>query len=156
MEKDLAEVDKLVEEKPAKKQVKVSKKIEVKQPKPDSEPEQSESESEDEPQRKPTKPYKPRPPKTEAQMEAWRKALATRAENNRKKKEEAEALARQSQRDLEDQVVKKALAIKKKQIKAKAQIDEVLSDDDTPIETIRQVAKKTVAKQVSKPAFTFV
>jgi hypothetical protein len=89
-------------------------------------------------------------------MEAWKKALATRALNNKKKKEEAEALARQSQKDLEDQVVKKAIAIKKKQIKAKAKLDEVLSDDDTPIEVVRQVAKKVVAKQVAKPVFTFV
>jgi hypothetical protein len=152
MEKDLEEVDELTEEKPEKKQIKISKKIEVKRPVQTVIEPESDS-TDDEP---PKKEYKKRPPKTEAQMEAWKKALATRALNNKKKKEEAEAIARQSQKELEDQVVKKAIAIKKKQIKAKAKLDEVLSDDDTPIEVVRQVAKKAVAKQTAKPVFTFV
>jgi hypothetical protein len=101
-------------------------------------------------QPKSPRPYKPRPPKTKAQMEAWTKALATRAANAEKRKKEAAELTKAAQKELEKSVVAKALAIKKRQIMAKAKLDE-LSDDDTPIEKVREVAAKTVAKTVTKP-----
>jgi hypothetical protein len=96
-----------------------------------------------------------RPPKTAAQMKAWEKALATRKANAEKRRKEAEELTKADQKNLEEKVVRKAIAIKKKQIKAQAQIDEI-SDDDTPIEKVREVAKKVAQKQAAKPLFTFV
>ena len=42
---------------------------------------------------------------------------------------------------LEDKVVKKAISIKKKQIKKEALLDET-SDDETPIQKIKEIAKK--------------
>ena len=42
---------------------------------------------------------------------------------------------------LEDKVVKKAISIKKKQIKKEQILDEI-SDDETPMEKIKEIAKK--------------
>jgi hypothetical protein len=59
---------------------------------------------------------------------------------------------------LEQKIVKKAISIKKKQIKKEAVLDEI-SDDETPIEAIKQIAKKK--KQLippvdDKPKYIFV
>ena len=42
---------------------------------------------------------------------------------------------------MQDKVVKKAISIKKKQIKKEALLDEI-SDDETPIQKIKEIAKK--------------
>ena len=59
---------------------------------------------------------------------------------------------------LEQKIVKKAISIKKKQIIKEAALDEI-SDDETPIEAIKQIAKKK--KQLippvdDKPKYIFV
>ena len=43
---------------------------------------------------------------------------------------------------LEQKIVKKAISIKKKQIKKEAVLDDI-SDDETPMEKIKQIAKHT-------------
>jgi hypothetical protein len=82
-----------------------------------------------------------------------------------KKKLEQEAMEQEVQRrlneyktGLEDKIVKKAISIKKKQIKKEAVLDEI-SDDETPMEAIKQIAKKK--KQLippvdDKPKYIFV
>jgi hypothetical protein len=61
----------------------------------------------------------------------------------------------QSKKETEEKVVKKAIAIKKKQIKAQLALEE-LSDDDEPIEVVKQKVKKVVERPASKPTFIFV
>jgi hypothetical protein len=104
---------------------------------------------------KPKRAYTPRPPKTEAQMEAFKKAIETRNANAKKRKEEAEKMLAQSKKETEDKVVKKAIAIKKKQIKAQLALDEI-SDDEEPIEVVKQKVKKVVERPPPKPVFIFV
>jgi len=104
---------------------------------------------------KPKREYKPRPPKTEAQLLAFQKAIATRDANAKRRKEEADKMLAQSKKETEDKVVKKALSIKKKQIKAQLALEEI-SDDDEPIEVVKQKVKKVAERPPPKPVFTFV
>lgn len=104
---------------------------------------------------KPKREYKPRPPKTKAQMDAFKKAIETRNANAKKRREEAEKMLSEAKTETETKIVKKALAIKKKQIKAQIALDEI-SDDDEPIEVIKQKVKKVVERVPAKPVFTFV
>jgi hypothetical protein len=114
---------------------------------------------------KPEPVYKPRAEpavkkeRTEAQKEATRRMLeardAKRAERGSVKavKEdlkavrdaEIEKLKAQAVKDYQDSLVRKAISIKKKQIKKQVELDEI-SDDDTPIEEIRQIVKKPQTK----------
>ena len=48
-------------------------------------------------------------------------------------------------KQIEEKIVKKAVAIKKKEIKKRAVLDEI-SDDDTPIEEVKKIAKKIPQK----------
>jgi hypothetical protein len=111
--------------------------------------------SDEEVEVKPKRPYKPRPPKTPAQLEAFQKAIAARDANAKRRREEAEKMLAQSKKETEDKVVKKALSIKKKQLKAQLALEEI-SDDDEPIEVIKQKVKKVAERPPPKPAFTFV
>jgi len=111
--------------------------------------------SEEEVEVKPKREYKPRPPKTEKQLEAFQKAIATRDANAKKRKEAAEKMLAQSKKEMEDKVVKKALSIKKKQIKAQLALEEI-SDDDEPIEVVKQKVKKVAERTPPKPMFVFV
>ena len=57
---------------------------------------------------------------------------------------------------LEQKVVRKAISIKKKQIKKEAVLEEI-SDDETPIQKIKEIAKKNPAPQPEpKQQFIFV
>jgi hypothetical protein len=84
---------------------------------------------------------KPKKKLTEKQLEVLRKGQQKRDENARMR---AELRARQEadeQKLKEEKIVKKAIAIKKKQIKKNAVLDEI-SDDDTPLEKIKEIAVK--------------
>lgn len=87
--------------------------------------------------------------RTPKQLEAFEKAKAIRDANTLKRKEEAKLIAQQERKMIEEKLVKKAISIKKKQIKKQSIIDE-MSDDDTPIEKIKELVagKPTVAKPV--------
>ena len=89
---------------------------------------------------------------TERQLEVLSNARAKLAEKNRErlitKRLEQQAIEDEVQRrlneyklGLEDKVVKKAISIKKKQIKKEQILDEI-SDDETPMEKIKEIAKK--------------
>ena len=106
----------------------------------------------------------------ERQLEVLANARAKLAEKNKekliKKRLEQQAIEDEVQRrlneykeDLEDKIVKKAISIKKKQIKKEAILDEI-SDDETPIQKIKEIAKKRnhpAPQQVEpKPQYIFV
>ena len=84
---------------------------------------------------------KPKKQLTEKQLEALRKGQQTRDENARKRKEEAGRLAEIERKKIEEKIVKKAISIKKKEIKKQSLLDEI-SDDDTPIQKIKEIAEK--------------
>lgn len=130
--------------------------------------------------------YKPRTQpavkkeRTEAQKEATRKMLAARDANRAARtsvkavKEDLKVLRdqqiaelkQQAIKEYQDSLVKKAISIKKKEIKRKVELEEAVSDDDTPIEDIRKIVKKLPAKVSNptpqklptpvKPAITFL
>jgi len=56
-------------------------------------------------------------------------------------------------KEIEEKIVKKALAIKRREIKAKA-IIESIPDDDTPIEEIKKIATKIAVKKEPEPPKT--
>lgn len=122
------------------------------------------------PVQKPEPVYKPRTQpavkkeRTEAQKEATRRMLEARDKKRAERpsvkavKEDLKALREhqieelkaQAVKEYQDSLVKKAISIKKKQIKKQVQLDEI-SDDDTPIEEIRKITtfKKGGAKTES-------
>jgi hypothetical protein len=76
-------------------------------------------------------------PRTPKQLEAFERAKAIRDANAKKRKEDAEMRAEQERKIIEEKLVKKAIALKKKQIKKQAILDSI-SDDDTPLEVIKK------------------
>ena len=96
---------------------------------------------------------KPKRKLTEAQIEKGRQNLEKgrliKAENDKKKREEAERIALEEKKLNEEKLIKKAIAIKKKQIKKQAILDEI-SDDDTPIQKIKKIAEKKQHEPVSE------
>jgi len=91
---------------------------------------------------------KPKRERTEAQKKAWEKCLANRQKNREDRKkiqdEDAKLLAeykKQLAKKTESKIVKKAVGIKKKQIVREAEIDEI-SEDETDIETVKEIIKK--------------
>lgn len=87
---------------------------------------------------------KPKKPLTEKQLEALRKGQEKRDENARLRREAAEKKAAEDKLILEKKIVKKAISIKKKELKRQAALDAV-SDDDTPVEKIKELGKPTVS-----------
>jgi len=129
----------------------IKKKVIVKQPTP---PESEEEEEEPEPEPKPVKVKKER---TQKQIDAFNRCIQKKKEKAKQRADEAKRLAEYDKKALEEKVVKKAISIKKKQIKKQSALDEI-SDDDTPIEKIKEVAKKIApapVKQIEKPKITF-
>jgi hypothetical protein len=118
--------------------------------------------------------YKPREKplvkkeRTEAQKEATRKMLEVRDRNRANRtsvkavKEDLKVLRDQQISELkaqaikeyQDSLVKKAISIKKKEIKKKIELEEAVSDDDTPIEEIRKIVKQPVKTVRSNPVPT--
>jgi hypothetical protein len=76
--------------------------------------------------------------RTEKQLEAWQKVVEIRSQKRLERKAQREQAEAEAQKELEDRILKKALSIKKRQIKALHEIDKI-KDDETPIEDIRQI-----------------
>lgn len=101
------------------------------------------------------KPPKPKKERTEAQKQAFLKANETRKANLLKRQEEKEEVEKIRKKELESKIVKKAIQIKKKQIKETKIIEpESDSDDenapsnyDTPIIREKRVVKPPVIKK---------
>ena len=95
---------------------------------------------------------------------AREKLKAKNSERTAKRKLEADTIeleiqSRLSQykEGLEQKIVKKAISIKKRQIKKEAALDEI-SDDETPMEKIKQIAKKIPIQPPieQKPKYLYV
>jgi len=91
---------------------------------------------------------KPKRERTPAQIAAWEKCLANRTkareERAKLKDEDAKLLAeykKQLAKKTETKIVKKAVGIKKKQIIREEEIDDI-SEDETPIEVVKEIIKK--------------
>jgi len=118
-----------------------------------------------------TKTIKKKKVLSERQIEVLSNARAKLAEKNKEriaqKKLEQQAIEDEVQRRLdeyktgiEQKIVKKAVSIKKKQIKKEALLEEI-SDDETPMEKIKEIAKKKnhpAPQQTvnAKPQYIFV
>ena len=99
------------------------------------------------------------------QLEVLANARAKLKANNHervtKKRLEAEEIENEIQSrlsqyktGLEAKIVKKAISIKKRQIKKEAALDEI-SDDETPIQKIKQIAKK-IPPPIEQPKYLYV
>ena len=84
-------------------------------------------------------------------------------ERTTKKKLEADAIEDEIQSrlsqyktGLEAKIVKKAISIKKRQIKKEAALDEI-SDDETPIKKIKEIAKRIpIPPPIEQPKYLYV
>lgn len=72
----------------------------------------------------------PKKPRTAKQLESFEKAKAIRDANYAKRKQEADQLAAAERKQIEEKLVKKAIALKKKQIKQQKILDDIPSEDD--------------------------
>lgn len=106
--------------------------------------------------KEPTEP-KPKRERTPAQIAAWEKCLANRSKNREDRKkiqdEDAKLLAeykKQLAKKAESKVVKKAVGIKKKAIIREQDLDEI-SEDETPLETVKEIIKKRRQPAQKKP-----
>jgi hypothetical protein len=118
-------------------------------------PVESESEEEEEEIVAPVKVKKER---TQKQKEAFERCILKKKECASKRNDDAKRLAAFEKAALEEKVVKKAISIKKKQIKKQSALDEI-SDDDTPIEKVKRNLGSTPSnKPIEKltPAFKFI
>ena len=95
------------------------------------------------------KPNRAPRPQSEKQKEAWKIALAKRKENNELRKKIKEEEEKRIQKLIEDKIVKKAISLKKKQIKQEVLLDKV-EDDDTPLEEIKQIIKAPPVRRPNK------
>lgn len=99
---------------------------------------------------------RPKKQLTEKQMEALKKGQQKRDENRERVKAEKKKKEEEEKRILEEKLVKKAIAVKKKQIKKHALLEEI-SDDDTPIQKVKEIAEKITEKVVPQgPKIIFV
>lgn len=124
----------------------IKKKVIVKEIAPESEEEEEESEP---------VPPKQKRERTQKQIDAFNRCIEKKKEKAAERNENARKLAAFEKAALEEKVVKKAISIKKKQIKKQSALDEI-SDDDTPIEKIKEVAKTIKASAKPTPAFKFI
>lgn len=93
---------------------------------------------------------KQKKPRTEKQLQAFEKTKAIRDANFVKRKEERLKQEQEEKRIIEAKLIKKAISLKKKQIKKQSVLDEI-SDDDTPIEKIKELVP-VLREQSNKPS----
>jgi hypothetical protein len=92
---------------------------------------------------------KPKKARTQKQIDAFEKVRQKKMENAKKREEDKKKLAEYEKKTLEEKIIKKAVSIKKKQIK-KQQILEEISDDDTPIEVIKEMKANSLLGKRAK------
>jgi len=114
----------------------------------------SESETESEEEKEVVAPIKVKKERTQKQKDAFERCILKKKECASKRNDDAKRLAAFDKAALEEKVVKKAISIKKKQIKKQSALDEI-SDDDTPIEKVKEIAKRPPIVK-PKPAFNFL
>jgi len=97
----------------------------------------------------------PKKERSARQIKAFEACLLKKKVNADKRFNDAKKLAEYEKKELEEKVVKKAISIKKKQIKKQAVLDEI-SDDDTPMEKIKPKPKPAPVKEIPKTVFKFM
>ena len=97
----------------------------------------------------------PKKERSARQIKAFEACLLKKKVNADKRFNDAKKLAEYEKKELEEKVVKKAISIKKKQIKKQAVLDEI-SDDDTPMEKIKPKPKPVPVKEIPKTLFKFI
>ena len=96
------------------------------------------------------KPKSKRSQRSPKQIETFNRALEIRKQKIAERKENKEKERAEAKAALEEKIVKKAVSIKKKQIKKQAVLDDI-SDDETPIEEIKEIVKKPRKKKEIEP-----
>lgn len=91
----------------------------------------------------------PKKPRTEKQLAVFAKARETKAANALARKAEREAAEAAERAIIEEKLIKKALAIKRKQVKARALIDDLPEDTSTVLKS--KVEKVEVVRESKKP-----
>ena len=91
---------------------------------------------------------KEKKPRSQAQIDAFIKVRAKRDQNRlaRLKTRDEETVVHNAK--IEEKIVKKAVAIRKKQIVREAVLDDI-SDDDIPVEIVKKIIKKYPKKAVA-------
>ena len=100
---------------------------------------------------------KPRKPRSEKQIEQFKKVVETKMKNASERKKLAEVKAVVDKQELEEKLVKKAIAVKKKQIKKQKIIDDISDEekeDDPVIQKMKPV--KTPLKNIVISKYKFI
>lgn len=114
------------------------------------EPESVEEEKQDEPENTDCiQAVKEKKPRTQKQIDAFNKCIEIRGQRRGERKEIRDENAEVKKVELEEKIVKKAVSIKKKQLKKQMALDDI-SDDDTPMEQLK-VKKRVIIREPSPP-----
>ena len=93
----------------------------------------------------------PKKPRTAKQLEAFQKAVETRKANEAKRKAEREAKEAEEKRILEEKLVKKAIEVKKRQLK-KEKIIEQIAEEPKSVQKEKAVP---IVKEPEKPKLVY-
>jgi len=85
---------------------------------------------------------KEKKPRTQKQIEAFERVRKIRDEKRNERKEIKVKAETEYKQQKEAKIVKKAISIKKKQILADADLDDVSEEDEIPIEVVKKIMKK--------------
>ena len=100
---------------------------------------------------------KPTRPRTAKQIEQFKKVVENKMKNASERKKQAEIKEDADKLELEDKLVKKAIAVKKKQIKKQKIIDDISSDEEEGDQVIQKmkpvIPKPAIAVKTSKYKF---
>jgi len=102
---------------------------------------------------------KPTRPRTAKQIEQFKKVVENKMKNASERKKQAEIKADADKIELEDKLVKKAIAVKKKQIKKQKIIDDISSGEeegDQVIQKMKPVKAKPAINAVKTSKYKFI
>ena len=119
-------------------------------------PVSKEESEDDEDENLPIEIQKPRKPRSEKQIEQFKKVVETKMKNASERKKLAEVKAVVDKQELEEKLVKKAIAVKKKQIKKQKIIDDISDEekeDDPVIQKMKPVKAPLKTIVISKYKF---
>lgn len=80
---------------------------------------------------------------TEKQKEALKRGQEKRLQDAKERRERVNEIAEQEKKKFEEKLIKKALAVKKKQIKEQSILNSISDDEDLPIEKVKKIIKET-------------
>ena len=100
-----------------------------------------------------TKPIKK--PRSVKQIEAFKQILILRDEKRKTRSDDKKIKELEEKQILEAKIIKKAITLKKKQIKKQIALDEI-SDDDEDIEILKQKIAKSNLKKVMKTTKQYI